>query len=99
MEFLNGIVAPVLQCTLHIVIFYFLLRILDVAKAGGRLADAFWITRRIIDITPNGDVPEKEDDDVKTERSKVACMDISLMPKVGFKSVLSCLLCNVLFHR
>ncbi|KAL3223630.1 hypothetical protein MRX96_027300 [Rhipicephalus microplus] len=49
--------------------------------AGGRMADAFWITRRIIDITPNSDLPEKEDADVKAERQRVSQMDISLMPK------------------
>lgn len=77
----NNIIITYIACAIHIVVYYFLLRMADIGKAGGRVADAFWITRRIIDITPNGDLPEKEDVDVKAERLRVSQMDISLMPK------------------
>ncbi|XP_077535547.1 cholesterol transporter ABCA5-like isoform X4 [Haemaphysalis longicornis] len=77
----NNILITYIACAIHMVVYYFLLRMADIGKAGGRVADAFWITRRIIDITPNGDLPEKEDPDVKAERLRVSQMDISLMPK------------------
>ncbi|KAM7312761.1 cholesterol transporter ABCA5 [Ixodes scapularis] len=80
-EWESNILITYIACLLHIALHYFLLRIADIAKAGGRVADAFWITRRIIDITPNSDLPEKEDDDVRNERRRVADMDVSLMPK------------------
>lgn len=80
-DFENNIIITYIACAIHIVVYYFLLRMADIGKAGGRVADAFWITRRIIDITPNGDLPEKEDVDVKAERLRVSQMDISLMPK------------------
>ncbi|CAN7984948.1 unnamed protein product, partial [Ixodes hexagonus] len=77
----SNVLVTYIACAIQIVLYYFLLRIVDIAKAGGRVADAFWITRRIIDITPNCDLPEKEDSDVKNERQRVADMDISLLPK------------------
>ncbi|KAG0417514.1 hypothetical protein HPB47_005542, partial [Ixodes persulcatus] len=80
-EWESNVLITYIACLLHLVLHYFLLRIADIAKAGGRVADAFWITRRIIDITPNSDLPEKEDDDVRNERRRVADMDVSLMPK------------------
>ncbi|XP_077510991.1 cholesterol transporter ABCA5-like isoform X7 [Amblyomma americanum] len=77
----SNILITYVACVIHTFVYYFLLRMADIGKAGGRVADAFWITRRIIDITPNSDVPEKEDADVKAERQRVSQMDISLMPK------------------
>ncbi|XP_049519507.1 cholesterol transporter ABCA5-like isoform X4 [Dermacentor silvarum] len=77
----SNILVTYVACVIHMLVYYFLLRMADIGKAGGRMADAFWITRRIIDITPNGDLPEKEDADVKAERQRVSQMDISLMPK------------------
>ncbi|XP_064460515.1 cholesterol transporter ABCA5-like isoform X2 [Ornithodoros turicata] len=77
----NNIDITYLACVLHMVVYYFILRMADIAKTGGRVADALWITRKIIDITPNCDIPEKEDQDVKNERQCVADMDISLMRK------------------
>nr|XP_054923491.1 ABC-type organic anion transporter ABCA8-like isoform X1 [Dermacentor andersoni] len=77
----SNILVTYVACVIHMLAYYFLLRMADIGKAGGRMADAFWITRRIIDITPNGDLPEKEDADVKAERQRVSQMDISLMPK------------------
>lgn len=77
----SNIIVTYVACVIHMLVYYFLLRMADIGKAGGRMADAFWITRRIIDITPNGDLPEKEDADVKAERQRVSQMDISLMPK------------------
>ncbi|XP_075746373.1 cholesterol transporter ABCA5-like isoform X6 [Rhipicephalus microplus] len=77
----SNILVTYVACLIHTLAYYFLLRMADIGKAGGRMADAFWITRRIIDITPNSDLPEKEDADVKAERQRVSQMDISLMPK------------------
>ncbi|KAH8038334.1 hypothetical protein HPB51_001117 [Rhipicephalus microplus] len=79
----SNILVTYVACLIHTLAYYFLLRMADIGKAGGRMADAFWITRRIIDITPNSDLPEKEDADVKAERQRVSQMDISLMPKVA----------------
>ncbi|KAH7957727.1 hypothetical protein HPB52_022524 [Rhipicephalus sanguineus] len=79
----SNILVTYVACVIHTLAYYFLLRMADIGKAGGRMADAFWITRRIIDITPNSDLPEKEDADVKAERQRVSQMDISLMPKVA----------------
>ncbi|GFG35680.1 hypothetical protein Cfor_11467 [Coptotermes formosanus] len=73
----DEIVVMLVGIVLHIPIWFFVLLILDIKKSGGKASDVFKhflsdnnkITAEVVE---NNDVGEHEDDDVRTERQKVA---------------------------
>ncbi|XP_069698967.1 cholesterol transporter ABCA5-like isoform X2 [Periplaneta americana] len=73
----DEIIVMLVGILLHIPIWFFVLLILDIKKSGGRASDVFKHFLRnpenvTEDVVENNDVGEHEDDDVRTERQKVA---------------------------
>ncbi|XP_021921419.1 ATP-binding cassette sub-family A member 5-like [Zootermopsis nevadensis] len=74
--FTDEIIVMLVGILLHIPIWFFVLLILDIKKSGGRASDVFKYflpnSNKTVDEVENSDVGEHEDNDVRTERQKVA---------------------------
>ncbi|GLH01026.1 Probable multidrug resistance-associated protein lethal(2)03659 [Gryllus bimaculatus] len=81
----DEIIVILTSCILHIPLWYLLLVILDVHSTGGKASDVFrcLLPKLVIESSgeENTDVDEHEDDDVRTEREKVAGLQVTSPPE------------------